>query len=312
MELKEARYILAIAEHKSISKASESLFISQPSLSKYLKNLETQLGTCLFNRLGSRYVPTYLGERYLNYARQIVAAGSGWSREFDDIMHRDFGRLNIAVPIMLGNSVIGPTLVEFHRRYPHVHINLMEEVNFVAEHTLDDYTVDLTFYHVQDFPANLDYQILGTEETVVILPAGHPLACRAEEKEGFGYPWLDLSLFSEEDFILLYPDQNTGRIALSLFSEYQMTPKVLMHTRNSAMSISLAIQGVGIAFAPESYYRHVKAREQTKSACYSVGRTKTESTFIAAFRKERYLPQYARDYLSMITRHCKKQRNGNV
>ena len=43
MELKEARYILAIARHKSISKAAEALFISQPSLSKYLKNLEKQL-----------------------------------------------------------------------------------------------------------------------------------------------------------------------------------------------------------------------------------------------------------------------------
>ena len=40
MELKEARYILAIARHQSIGKAAESLYISQPSLSKYLKNLE--------------------------------------------------------------------------------------------------------------------------------------------------------------------------------------------------------------------------------------------------------------------------------
>ena len=47
MELKEARYILAIARYGSIGKAAESLFISQPSLSKYLKNLENQLGGCL-------------------------------------------------------------------------------------------------------------------------------------------------------------------------------------------------------------------------------------------------------------------------
>lgn len=50
MELKEARYILAIARQGSIGKAAESLFISQPSLSKYLKNLENQLGGPLFYR----------------------------------------------------------------------------------------------------------------------------------------------------------------------------------------------------------------------------------------------------------------------
>ena len=47
MELKEARYILAIARHQSIGKAAESLYISQPSLSKYLKNLEERLGAPL-------------------------------------------------------------------------------------------------------------------------------------------------------------------------------------------------------------------------------------------------------------------------
>lgn len=75
MELKEARYILAIARHKSISKAAEALFISQPSLSKYLKNLEQQLGTRLFDRIGNGYFPTYVGERYLHYAEKIVEYG---------------------------------------------------------------------------------------------------------------------------------------------------------------------------------------------------------------------------------------------
>ena len=75
MDLKEARYILAIARHKSIGKAAESLFISQPSLSKYLKNLEQQLGAPLFSRLEQGYVPTYMGERYLYYAEQIAAFG---------------------------------------------------------------------------------------------------------------------------------------------------------------------------------------------------------------------------------------------
>ena len=80
MELKEARYILAIARHQSIGKAAESLYISQPSLSKYLKNLEERLGAPLFSRHENRYYPTYMGERYLHYAepnRSLPAAMSG-------------------------------------------------------------------------------------------------------------------------------------------------------------------------------------------------------------------------------------------
>ena len=56
MELKEARYILAIARHQSIGKAAESLYISQPSLSKYLKNLEERLGAPLFSRHENRHI----------------------------------------------------------------------------------------------------------------------------------------------------------------------------------------------------------------------------------------------------------------
>lgn len=62
-------------------------------------------------------------------------------------------------------------------------------------------------------------------------------------------------MLEKENFILLYPDQNTGGIAQSLFKEYSMEPTVLLHTRNSAMSIRLAIQGLGAAFAPESYFQ---------------------------------------------------------
>ena len=156
MELKEARYILAIARQKNISKAAESLFISQPSLSKYLKNLEHQLGVRLFDRVGSGYFPTYIGERYIHYAKKIVEYGMEWDMEFDDIMHQNHGRLNIAIPIMLGNSLIGPTLSTFHRLYPHVTVNMMEEVSFVAEHSLTDHTVDLTFYNVHEFPTGPD------------------------------------------------------------------------------------------------------------------------------------------------------------
>ena len=85
MDLKEARYILAIAHYKSIGKAAKALFISQPSLSKYLKNLEQQLGSPLFSRLEQGYIPTYMGERYLYYAEQIAAFGQEWDQEYEDI-----------------------------------------------------------------------------------------------------------------------------------------------------------------------------------------------------------------------------------
>lgn len=198
MELKEARYILAIAKHQSIGKAAESLYISQPSLSKYLKNLEERLGAPLFDRRENHYYPTYMGERYLYYAERIAAFGDQWSQEFDDIAHQEKGRLNIAAPIMMGTTLIEPSLMGFHKRHPYVTLNIMEAINFVAENSLEDNSIDLTIYNVHKFPENMDYQILRKEEIVLVLNKNHPLCKKAQTKEGFLHPWLDLKMLEKE------------------------------------------------------------------------------------------------------------------
>ena len=300
MDLKEARYILAIARHKSIGKAAESLFISQPSLSKYLKNLEQQLGAPLFSRLEQGYVPTYMGERYLYYAEQIAAFGQEWDQEYEDITRRAHGRLNIAVPIMLGSTLLQPTLMEFHRIYPHVTVNIMEEVSFVAEQTLKNTSIDLTIYNVHTFPKLLEYQVIRREEIVLILPESHPLKCEAQKKEGFSYPWLDLKKLSHENFILLYPDQNTGGIARDLFARYGIDPTALLPTRNSQMSIKLAMDGMGAAFAPASYFHYMAESRADRPGCYSVGEEPVSIMTIAACRPGRYMPKHVKDYIELL------------
>lgn len=304
MDLKEARYILAISKNKSISKAAEELFISQPSLSKYLKNIEQELNVKLFDRINNQYLPTYIGERYIHYAEKIVNYGDEWSSEFADITTRDNGRINIAIPIMLDTSIIQPTLTTFHQKYPNVKINIMEDVSFVAEHTLEDHSIDLTFYNVHEFPHSLDYQILLTEEIVMIVSKKNPLSELGEKKDGFNHPWVNLKLFEKENFILLYPDQNTGGIALKLFEDYNISPNILLHTRNSAMSINMAIQGMGIAFAPESYYKCML--HDDTSVCLSIGKKRVETSLIAAYMKNRYMPQYVNAYISIIADYCKE------
>lgn len=305
MELKEARYILAISKHQSISRAAEELFISQPSLSKYLMNMELLLGVKLFDRINNKYLPTYIGERYVYYAQKIVDYDLEWITEFEDITNYHSGRINIAIPIMLGTSIIQPTLASFYHLYPNVKISLMEEVNFVAEHTFEDHSIDLILYNVHEYPKNLAYEILGNEEIVMIVSKKNPLSRLGTITKGFRHPWVDLRDFQNEKFILLYPDQTTGAIALKLFKEQNITPNILLNTRNSEMSIRLAMDAVGIAFAPESYYKCLSNGE--KSVCFSVGKHKTQTSLIAVYMKNRYMSQYVKSYMSIIKEYCKKR-----
>ena len=73
MNLKKLKYIVTIAELRSISKAANELFISQPSLSSILSNLEKELGVTLFNRSTSPLSLTYAGEKYVETANKILS-----------------------------------------------------------------------------------------------------------------------------------------------------------------------------------------------------------------------------------------------
>ena len=149
----------------------------------------------------------------------------------------------------------------------------------------------------------MDYQILRKEEILLVLNKNHPLCEKAQLKEGFRHPWLDLKLLEKENFILLYPDQNTGGIAQSLFKEYSIEPTVLLHTRNSAMSIRLAIQGLGAAFAPESYFQE-ESRFFPEGRCFSIGKKPVLTTTIVAYQKRKYLSQHARDYMEILKEYA--------
>ena len=70
--VRDFEYITAIAQYGSISKASEALFLSQPTLSKFLQRVEKELGLPLFHRVGKRFILTSAGEIYVARSRSIL------------------------------------------------------------------------------------------------------------------------------------------------------------------------------------------------------------------------------------------------
>ena len=83
---KEIRYMLAIRRYGSITKAADSLFITQSALSKAVKNIERQLGSPLFSRIGNDLIPTHIGNRYMDYAEKICQICSDWNSECEDLL----------------------------------------------------------------------------------------------------------------------------------------------------------------------------------------------------------------------------------
>ncbi len=295
MNFQEFNYVLYIAKHQNLSRAAEELYISQPTLTKHLQKLEREMNGKLFVRSGNSYIPTYLGRRYLEYARKLLAVHEDWEKERQDLISGREGELNVAFPLMR-SACMAPRIMErFHEQYPGVRVNLREETYAIQEKLLLDDELDFAVFNEAKPHPKLEYKMLLREEVLLVMPASHPLASLGVKRSKAEYPQIDLRLLGTEQFILHFPDQTTGQIALELFKQYGIHPSVPMRTRNTVTCIKLCQKGLGLCFIPETYLKNIEL--QYPPLCFSVGDQGAFSTLTIAYRKGAYLPAYARDFI---------------
>lgn len=294
---KEVKYMLAIQRYGSITKAAESLYITQSALSKAVKNIEQQIGTPLFSRIGNDFVPTYAGKRYMAYAEKMAAICIDWDSECADLLGEAKGCLAIAVALMRGSCLIPDTLKRFYAKYPDVQIRLFEEAHSIEKHLLSP-EIDFAIYNDTAVYPSETAEILGQEEIVLVMSQNHAFVKNGIQKEGCRYPWMDLKITENEKYVLHPQDQTTGKIAANLLKEAAIFPQVLLQTRNSDIAIRLAASGTALCFAPESYVK--KIHFDTPPQCFSVGNPSTITTLYGAYQKGRYLPSYGRYFMELV------------
>jgi len=298
MDFKELHYTIALAKYQNITKAAESLYIGQPTLTKFIQNLEKNLGQKLFRKLGNKFQLTYAGEIYVAKAEEILLIKKELDQNLRDIIKSNIGVLKVAFPVMRGTYMLPCTIPIFYSLYPHVKLDIVEADSDLLEDMILKGETDLAFFNLPVKNNNIDYEIICHEEILLVLPADHPLTNKARPKKGCKYPWISLSLFKDERFILLTKSQRTRQIVDDLFQQYNFTPNVFLQTRNITASLMLAAKGYGACFISESHLKHVHF--DTPPQCFSIGKYKTTVDFVAAFRKNAYLPYHAKEYIKIV------------
>ena len=106
MNLKQANYIRTIVREGSISAAARKLFVSQPSLSQMVRQVEAEYGVALFDRSVSPLRLTFAGERYLEAANQILTANERMENELTEIRQENSGLLRLGLSVQRGMQVL--------------------------------------------------------------------------------------------------------------------------------------------------------------------------------------------------------------
>ena len=95
MEFRKLNYLLTLAECRNMTRAAEKLYISQSALSHYLKNVEEELGTPLFDRSTSPLTLTYAGKCFMESAKKILMENDRLEKELRDITLHMTGKLRV-------------------------------------------------------------------------------------------------------------------------------------------------------------------------------------------------------------------------
>ena len=116
MILRHIKYFLAVAEHRSFTRAAASLYVSQPALSQQIKQLEESLKVTLFDRSGRQVKLTHAGEVYAGYAHKALQDLEEGRRALHDVQNLSRGALRIAITPTFTTYLIGPLIKAFHNK----------------------------------------------------------------------------------------------------------------------------------------------------------------------------------------------------
>jgi DNA-binding transcriptional LysR family regulator len=186
MDFPSLKAFVAVAEAGSFSRAAETLFMTQPAISKRIAGLEDDLGTTLFDRLGRSIQLTEAGEKFLISARRILTDIEISREEVVSLSSEVSGRLRLATSHHVGIHRLPPILKAFTQAYPQVELDLL----FMdSELACADVASGLIELAVVTLPDNLEgallTQLVWPDPLNIVCAADHPMLIELGETETF-------------------------------------------------------------------------------------------------------------------------------
>jgi len=230
-------YFLAVAEHRSFTRAATALYVSQPALSQQISRLEESLGTQLFDRTGRVTCLTDAGEVYFRFARQALQDLEEGKRAIHDVVDLSCGSLRVAITPTFTTYLVGPLIESFHDLYPNVMMTILEMPQVQMETLLVDNELDvgIAFDEVQSL--DIETQPLLSEVLALVVNRDHRLAqCRMT----------GVNMLNEESMVLLTSEFVTRAQIDWYFRQNRIRPRIQMEA-NSLSTVIEIVQRTDLA-----------------------------------------------------------------
>jgi DNA-binding transcriptional LysR family regulator len=245
LEVREARYFIAVAEELNFGRAAQRLQMSQPPLSAAIKMMERRLGVILLHRTTREVQLTPAGAVFLDHCRALVAAAQAADIAAKRVADGQSGQLRVGAVTSAFTDPLPTSLEAFTISHPYVDVRVRELDTHVAVDLLRRRELDVALIRLLTAPTDCERVTVRREDFVLALPnAWHvPDGLQDNLFEAATLPWIWLPRSISPD----YHDQVAACCRAAGF-----TPEAQHHANSITSQLAMVACGLGVALVPES------------------------------------------------------------
>ena len=256
MNTRHAQLVLAVVREGSFTAAAKSLFVTQPTLSQQIRQIEQQLGQPIFERGTTPVSLTPAGQIYVQSARRFLQIEAQMNESLAALSGRQTGLLRLGLPMQRADELLPQVLPEFQSAYPDVRLQAVSARNDALEAGLLGGELDMALLFGEAENEKLDYQLIASDE--VILVAGRKTTLAQRVPSG---STVSLSACEGEKFVLPAENLPFARAYDELLARAALSPFVALRTDDSQCAKRVfAGHALPVHHPAERHARHAAAR----------------------------------------------------
>lgn len=299
MNSKLLSFLEEIKAQGNMSKAAQALFVTQPYISRVIKNAEVNFGVRLIDRSSHPIQLTYAGEKLLSYLQEENRLRANLDREMTHLSEFKYGHLTIASNEILPNDFYDPILIRFSRKYPKIHAQVIRTNSRDAEKRLLSGSLDFFVGHPLSNP-KVEYQPVASVPLVLVIPESSSLFTPG--KFIVDYDTLDFTKLSGEPFIGIPQQDYYQRLVNNFLSDLNVSPEYSLEVPDIHLSADLAVNGLGATVSPEVFATKpfITDEQQKKLNIVRIPTDKITADFGITYMKTKQTSEPVTDLLGII------------
>jgi DNA-binding transcriptional LysR family regulator len=294
MELRTLRAFVEVVRQGGFSQAAKTVFATQSTVSKAVKQLENEIGVPLLDRIGHRSRLTAAGEIVYKRALRILAERDDLIAEVDELRGLKRGALRLGLAVI--GSTFAPLFTTYRRRYPGIEVRLVEypgserlaEVLLSGEIELAAALLPVSAATLLPISEDFEWQEVRREPLMALLPLEHPLSRRKN---------LDLAALRDMPFILFGAGFVLNRIVMDACKRRGFEPTVAARSVQMDFIVELVAKGMGVAFLTPTM---AEQRKHPTVARVPLAEADTDSHLVMIWRRGAYLSHAAKAWLHLL------------